>query len=87
MYRVILSPRARKQLGKLGEKDQKKIWDALHQLSKSPFMGKKLQGDMIGRYTLRVWPYRIIYTIDKKVVTVTVLAIGHRQGIYKKRKR
>ncbi|MBP9850444.1 MAG: type II toxin-antitoxin system RelE/ParE family toxin, partial [Candidatus Peribacteraceae bacterium] len=36
-----------------------------------------------GKYTLRVWPYRIIYKFEKQQLTVYVLEIGHRQGVYK----
>ncbi len=52
-------------------------------LETSPFCGKKLEGGYEGRYALRAWPYRIIYVVDKKVVTVTILSVGHRQGVYK----
>lgn len=41
-----------------------------------------MRGDYRGAYALRVWPYRIIYRIEKKRVTVYVLANGHRQGVY-----
>jgi mRNA-degrading endonuclease RelE of RelBE toxin-antitoxin system len=46
-------------------------------------MGKKLQGDHKGQRSLRVWPYRIVYVVQQKVVTIAVLKIGHRQGVYK----
>ena len=83
MYRVILKRQAKKQLEKLGKKEQRKIKQAIDFLSADPFSGKKLTGEHKGEYTLRAWPYRIIYTIAKKKVTVFVLAIGHRQGVYK----
>ena len=44
--------------------------------------GKKLKGELAGQYSLAIKPYRIVYTVEKKVVTVTVLHIGHRQGVY-----
>ena len=82
MYKVVIRPRARKQLKKLPPKQQIRIVKALEVLAEDPFVGKKLKGDHMGEYRWAVWPYRIIYMIEKKKVTVFVLAIGHRQGIY-----
>jgi mRNA-degrading endonuclease RelE of RelBE toxin-antitoxin system len=56
----------------------------LQGLRENPFAGKKLQGELFGLYCLRVWPYRIIYTIEKRVITVTVVAIGQRKDVYRK---
>jgi mRNA interferase RelE/StbE len=56
---------------------------AISILQENPFAGKKLQGDYEGAWSLRVWPYRILYTIHQEIVTVTVLRVGHRQGVYK----
>jgi len=62
---------------------RKKIGEEIDKLSFNPFIGKKLEGDLQGRYAIRVWPYRILYRIERKIVTVFILDIGHRQGIYK----
>lgn len=82
MFEVVFTPQALKQLEKLGKKDQRKIRRVVDYLVEDPFAGKKMRGEYKGQYTMRAWPYRIIYTIQKKKVTVYVLAIGHRQGIY-----
>lgn len=84
MYTVILKKAARKQLSQLPRKDQERINAAIDTIGENPFMGKHLHGESDGYYSLRVWPYRIIYTIEKKIITVTVVAISHRQGIYKR---
>lgn len=83
MYQVILERKAHKELQRLGKKEQKRIQRAIDYLAVDPLTGKKMKGEYEGQYTLRVWPYRIIYKIKKKTVTVFVLAIGHRQGIYR----
>ncbi|MCB9807683.1 type II toxin-antitoxin system RelE/ParE family toxin [Candidatus Peribacteria bacterium] len=85
-YRVLLSKRAEKSLFKLSLKDQKRMAEGLLALQNNPFAGKKLEGEHKGLWSLRVWPYRIIYTIEKKIVTVTVVAIGDRKDVYKKLK-
>ena len=82
-YKVIVLKRAEKERRKLPPKDQERVLQALVSLETDPFRGKQLHGDYEGAWAIRVWPYRIIYTIDQKIVTVTVLKIGHRQGVYK----
>jgi mRNA interferase RelE/StbE len=87
VYTVTLTKAAEKNLGSLPKKDQKRIVEAMEGLQANPFTGKQLQGPLEGLWSLRVWPYRIIYRVEKQIITVTVLAIGHRQGVYKKLKR
>jgi len=82
-YRVIIQPTAQKQLRKLPKNHRARIDRAFEFLREDPLAGKKLKGERRGEYALRVWPYRIIYTVHKKKVTVFGLAIGHRQGIYR----
>ncbi|MBI4407115.1 MAG: type II toxin-antitoxin system RelE/ParE family toxin [Candidatus Kerfeldbacteria bacterium] len=83
MYQVSLKPSAEKSLAKLPTKDQQRVRLALIGLQKDPYGGKKLQGEYKGYWSIRVWPYRIIYTIMKQELIVIVVAIGHRQGVYR----
>lgn len=82
-YEVILEKRARKELNKIPEKDRVKITRIFDVISKNPFLGKKLSGELLGQYAIRAWPYRIIYEINKKELVVLVIGVGHRQGVYK----
>ena len=83
MFTVILKKRAAKQHKKLPKDDQERILLGLKSLGLNPYAGKKLESDHNGFWSLRVWPYRIIYTIDKHIVTVTVVAIGDRKDVYR----
>jgi mRNA interferase RelE/StbE len=83
MYAVVIKKRAKKEIADLSKKDQQRVLAALSVLRENPFAGKKLQGDYEGAWSLRVWPYRILYTIHLEIVTVIVLRVGHRQGVYK----
>ncbi len=81
---VVLKRKAEKQFARLPEKDRRRVFAALQGLREDPWQGKKLQGELSGLYSLRVWPYRIVYTIERKIVTVTIVAIGQRKDIYRK---
>lgn len=78
---VELTPTAKKQLKKLPKSEVKKIAKKLFALEASPYIGKKLAGKLKDRYSLRAWPYRIIYVITPKTIHIEV--IEHRQGVYK----
>ena len=82
MFAVVLKKKAEKQYNGLPEKDREKVLATLQGLRENPWQGKKLQGELSGLFSLRVWPYRIIYTIEKQIVTVTVVAIGQRKDVY-----
>jgi len=83
MYRIVITNRAAKDLKKLPKHIRRHVDVAIDVLRENPFAGKKLQGEHEGMWSLRVWPYRIIYVIHQEIVTVTVLRVGHRQGVYK----
>ncbi|MFC1780588.1 type II toxin-antitoxin system RelE/ParE family toxin [Patescibacteria group bacterium] len=83
MYEVVLRKKAHKKLKRLESKHKKRILIALVKLRKDPLLGKALVGKLKGYYSLRVWPFRIIYKIYKSQLVVFVIDIGHRQGVYK----
>ncbi len=82
-YSLLFKNTAVKSIKKLSEKDTQKIARVLESLKTNPFSGKKLAGEYKDYYSLRVWPYRIIYTIIKKELIVLVVDVGHRQGVYR----
>lgn len=81
--KVFFTSDAQKQYNKLGKKDKDKIEKKLKLLVTSPFSGKKLSGEFEGSYTLRAWPYRIIYSIYSLRREIWIESILHRQGAYK----
>ncbi|MEK7577874.1 MAG: type II toxin-antitoxin system RelE/ParE family toxin [Patescibacteria group bacterium] len=81
--KVSLSDMAEKQYAKLPKSDRQKIDRKIELLQIKPQSGKKLKGELSDGYSLKAWPYRIIYHIDtfKKIVWIT--SILHRQRAYK----
>jgi mRNA interferase RelE/StbE len=74
----------RKFLKTLNLSDKKRIDVALTLLSENPIppKAKKLAGR--DGYRIRVGDFRIIYEIQKSVLIVLVIDIGHRREIYRK---
>lgn len=80
---VELTKRAKDQLKKLPKREATKIARKLLGLPSSPFMGKRLTGKLQNHYSIRAWPYRILYIVDKRRNTIQIDAIEHRQSVYK----
>ncbi len=83
MYRVVLSKIAEKDLESVDKNYKPHIFAALFELRKDAYLGKKLKGKFGGYYSLRVGSYRIIYKVYKNKLTVLVIRISPRQGVYK----
>ncbi len=80
---IVLSKNATKQFNRLPKIEQSKIRKKLIVLKEDPYAGKQLSRDLNGLFSLRAWPYRIIYEINKKKKRIEVSKIVHRQGAYK----
>lgn len=83
-YTVEVAPDAQKQLAKLPAKDQVRIAEAIVGLRQTPRPDgvKKLKGKQAGLYRIRISSYRVIYSINDKILYVSVIWIGKRGGAY-----
>lgn len=81
--RVIVTPKALKQLDNLPKLEQLKIKKKLIALELDPLLGKKLSGELSELRSLRTWPYRILYYIDQKGKKLYIASIVHRQEVYR----
>lgn len=79
---VILSNIATKQYKRLPKSEQAKVKKKLLLLTNNPYAGKKLSGELAGIYSLRAWPYRILYEVNEQEKRVEIHKIKHRQGAY-----
>lgn len=81
--KLALSKNANKQFQKLPQSEQAKVKRKLIELEQNPKTGKKLEGELSDFRSLRVWPYRILYEINKAKERIEIHKIVHRQGAYK----
>lgn len=81
--KVALSKDARKQYERLPKSQRLKISKKFTELERNPYVGKKLEGELSGTYSLRAWPYRILYELDIDKQIIQIHKIAHRQGVYK----
>jgi len=83
-YQIIILPTVEKSLSKLPKKMQLRIQGAITTLASNPLppVAKKLVGR--DTYRLRVSDYRIIYSIEKNILTVKIISVDHRREAYRK---
>ena len=81
-YQVNVKPKAFKALEKINDPDYSNIKKAIRSLEDDPRPHgyKKLKGR--DGYRIRVGDYRVIYNIFDHILTVDVVALGHRKDIY-----
>ncbi|MEK7061086.1 MAG: type II toxin-antitoxin system RelE/ParE family toxin [Patescibacteria group bacterium] len=78
---IFYKPAVFKQLKKIPKVELKKIFRKLELLKNDPYAGKPLKGELKNLYSIKPWPYRIIYEMDSK--RIVIYSIAHRQGSYK----
>ena len=83
MTKVYFTPNTQKILSKLKDKKlEKRILQAKSKLEQNPLAGKKLTGKLEGQYSLRIWPYRIVYFINREK-NLIITDIRHRKDVYR----
>lgn len=83
-YQVVFTRRALRDFSALPPKDRERLAKRIDALASDPrpHGAKKLEG-LEGLYRLRVGAYRVLYTVEDDVITVTVVRVGHRRDIYR----
>jgi mRNA interferase RelE/StbE len=81
-WQIVLLKKAEKNFANIDQKYEARILTALLSLRENPLIGKKLLGSLEGYFSLRVWPYRIIYFLNGDKKEVVIVKISHRQASY-----
>ena len=82
-YKILIKRSAKKELDKLPTKDLRRIVDKILTLANEPRPPgcEKLSGEE--KYRVRQGNYRIVYSIEDKILTVVVIKIWHRKDVYR----
>ena len=91
MFKVVITPSAKRSAKKLPKRIRKEIIKQSQELKQNPYLGEKLTGSLHFLYSFHIKfkgaNYRLAYTIDKSRKLIIVHLIGHREGFYEKLKR
>ena len=83
-YRILFTRRAERDFEGLPEQERARLARRIDALAGAPHPpgSRKLSGSA-DLYRLRSGDYRVIYSIEARVVTITIIRIGHRRDIYR----
>jgi mRNA interferase RelE/StbE len=81
-YRVIVEPKAERQIGKLSQSVRERVLPALKILRENPRPHGCLKVVSTGEWRIRVGGYRIKYTIDDDERVVSVTSVSPRDDAY-----
>jgi mRNA interferase RelE/StbE len=85
-WSYVIHEDAARDLARLGPAVRTEITDWLekriHGAANPVLFGKPLRGSKHGLWRYRVRDYRIICRLEKKVLIVVVVAVGHRSTVY-----
>jgi mRNA interferase RelE/StbE len=80
-FKVLLHPKAAKELQKIEKQIRTRIIERVKQLLENPDkLGKPLK--QLDYWSLRVGDYRAIYEINQNKKQAVILFIGHRSKVY-----
>lgn len=87
MFKIRLSPKAKKQLKRISRRHQFALGQIFEDLKDEPFLGKPLTRDLTGKFSYRVSVFRIVYKISEQDRIVNILSAGLRGTVYKRIRR
>jgi len=86
MYKVIIADSVSKVLRKLPKDDLGRFAEKINLIAQNPYAHlsfvKRLRGDHCFRF--RFGDYRCIYSVIDNILTIEVVDVGHRKGIYRR---
>jgi len=84
MTQLYITQIFQKKFRRVPKNIQSRVEKALEVISRDPFAGKKLMGDLEGEYSYRIGRYRIIYFMDEKG-NIWIETVSYRKDVYRKK--
>ena len=83
-YKIFWKKSAVKELKKIPNQFADKIYDAISELSNEPRPdNSKNMVSLSKHYRLKVGDYRVVYSIEDKILIIEIIRIAHRKEVYK----
>lgn len=81
-YLLLYSETSREQIKSLHPQIKPTVKSHIKILKDNPYVGKVLERELSGYYSLKTKRFRIIYEIDHQKHIVQIHYVGHRKDIY-----
>jgi len=86
-YQIIYSETSRKIIRRLHPSIKPLIKQKIESLRGDPFLGKALERELTGYYSLKSKKYRVTYRLDHPGKIIQIHYLGYRKDIYDLLKR
>ncbi|MGH6984513.1 MAG: type II toxin-antitoxin system RelE family toxin [Stellaceae bacterium] len=83
-WRLVLAPRAERELDALEHRIRDRIVVALDQLALDPYATRNVKALKGGGYRLRVGDYRVLYELKNDILVILVVRIANRREVYRR---
>ncbi|MBI2636270.1 type II toxin-antitoxin system RelE/ParE family toxin [Candidatus Peregrinibacteria bacterium] len=84
-YRIVIRQSAERDLRNLRDPIREHINAAIRNLAEDPFpQGVKKMHGYEDFYRIRIGRYRVVYSVNKGVLIITVVKVGHRKDAYRR---
>ena len=80
--RILTTRRFERDFRKLPREVKRRLDEAIRVLAENPYVGKRLRGELLGRRSLRVGNYRVVYLVDEERQAVVLLSVKYRRAAY-----
>jgi len=80
-YFIYIPKPTAKQIKQIPVLWRDRIANAIEILQYNPFLGEKMTGKLKNQRKIRIWPYRILYTAERKKRIIIIVEVGHRGGV------
>jgi len=81
-FRLLYSETSRNQIKKLHPLLRPIIKSKIEEIRQEPYIGKFLEKELSGYFSLRAKRYRIIYKVLENEKVIQIHYVGHRKDIY-----
>lgn len=82
-YKIVFKQSVTKDFRPIPNADVARILTRIEKLADEPRPADARKLTAQEKYRLRQGNYRILYTIEDEVVTITVIKVGHRRDVYR----
>ena len=84
-YELVFKKSVAKDLRRLPQQDVLRILERIRSLAEDPRPLGCEKLSTLERYRIRVGIYRVIYEIQDRILTVLIVKIAHRSGVYRRK--
>lgn len=86
-YSIRIKRSAARELARIATPDRQRIVAAIDLLAENPYAGESLKGQLQGLRRIRIGTFRVLYEIQKSVLVVLVVRVGHRRSAYRGKRK